>query len=480
MSNLKDETSAATTRSHATTTRPDSGGGLSLRTITAPFSRFVERWMPAPLIFAVALTVIVAVMALTMTPAGPTEVLSSWGDGLSDLLAFTTQMCLILLLGHALANTAPVRRALIGMGKLPRTAYQAYAWVTLVACASSMLTWGLALVVGGLLAREVAVQMRRRNVEVHFPLLVACAYTAMSVWSMGYSSSAPLAAATPDSFIIDTLGATIPVSQTLGTWWNLVGIVIVVPLLVAVMPTLRPRSGDAIVQLPKDLQAADAGDAGVAHVDAEDTSPAARMDSSRIIPLFLGLCVTAYIVWHFSTNGFALTLDIVNWTFLALLLILSRSTHELGQLVKNAAATVGDILIQFPLYAGIMGIMVSTGLGAMIATFFVDISNPVTFGPIAFVSAALLNVAIPSAGGQFAVQGPVMLDAAQSIGVDPAVVTMALGYGDSITNMIQPLFALPLLAIANCRLRDIVGYTSASMVVSGSVLIAVVFIAGLL
>ena len=477
MSNLNGEN--APSRTDERPVEADGRRGLSLRTVTGPFSRFVERWMPAPLIFAAALTVIVAVMALGLTPATPVDVLSGWGDGLAGLLAFTTQMCLILLLGHALANTAPVRKGLIALGRLPRTAYQAYAWVTFVACASSMLTWGLALVVGGLLSREVAVQMRKRGVEVHFPLLVACAYTAMSVWSMGYSSSPPLAAATPDSFIVDTLGSTIPVSDTLGTAWNLIGMVIVVPLLTIIMPTLRPRRGEALIQLPRDL-ADGAGDEQIAHIDEEDSSPAARMDSSRIVPLGLGLAVTAYIVWYFASNGFALTLDIVNWTFLALLLLLSRSTVELGALVKRAAATVGAILIQFPLYAGIMGIMVSSGLGAVISDFFVNISTPATFGAITFVSAALLNIAIPSAGGQFAVQGPVMLEASQALNVDPAIATMAIAYGDGITNMIQPLFALPLLAIANCRLRDIVGYTSASMLVSGTVLIGVIIVAGLL
>lgn len=463
----------------STASTESAGRGLSLKTLTGPFSRFVERWMPAPLIFAVGLTVIVVIMALALTPASPVDVLSGWGDGLAGLLAFTTQMCLILLLGHALANTAPIRKVLVAMGRMPRTAYQAYAWVTLIACVSSMLTWGLALVVGGLLAREVAVQMRQRGIEVHFPLLVACAYTAMSVWSMGYSSSAPLAAATPDSFIVDTIGSTIPVSETLGTTWNLIGMVIVVPALVLVMPTLRPRRGETIIQLPKDLASGE-GTVEIERADADDSSPAARMDASRIIPMLLGAGVTAYIVWYFATNGFALTLDIVNWSFLALLLLLSRSTHELGQLTKNAAATVGDILLQFPLYAGIMGIMVTTGLGAVISGFFVDISTPMSFGVITFISAALLNIAIPSAGGQFAVQGPVMIDASQALGVDPAITTMAIAYGDSITNMIQPLFALPLLAIANCRLRDIVGYTSASMIVSGTVLIGVIFIAGVL
>lgn len=448
-----------------------------LRTLSAPAARWVERWMPSPLIFAVALTVVVVLMALFMTPAAPADVLSGWGEGLSGLLAFTTQMCLILLLGHALANTDPVRKALITMARVPRTAFQAYAWVTLVSCISGMLTWGLALVVGGLLSREVALQMRDRDVKVHFPLLVAAAYTSMSVWAMGYSSSSPLAAATPDSFIVDTLGSTIPIQDTLGTPWNLIGIIVVIPLLTLAMPTLRPKNDTAVVQLPPDLIAG-AIDNTIQRVDAEDTSPAARIDGSRIVPLILGVGVVAYLGWHFATSGFELTLDIVNWTFLAALLLLSRSAFELGQLVKNAAATVGDILIQFPLYAGIMGVMTSTGLGNMISTFFVEHSTAATLGILTFVSAALLNIAIPSAGGQFAIQGPVMLDAAVELGADPAVITMAIAYGDSLTNMVQPLFMLPLLAIANCRLRDVVGYTLASMLVSGPVLLGVIVVAG--
>lgn len=448
-----------------------------LRTITAPASRLVERWMPTPIVFAVALTAIVALMALFMTPATPSDVLSGWGEGLSGLLEFTTQMCLILLLGHALANTGPVRKALLVMARVPRTAFHAYAWVTFVSCVSGMLTWGLALVVGGLLAREVATQMRKRDVKVHFPLLVACAYTALSVWSMGYSSSPPLTAATPDSFIIDTLGSTIPISDTLGAPWNLIGIVVVIPALVLAMPTLRPKDESRLIQLPSDL-ADQSVESPVDQVEPGDTTPAARIDGSRVVPLVLGIAVSSYIAWHFATNGFDLTLNIVNWTFLAALLLLSRSAVELGKLVRNAAATVGDILIQFPLYAGIMGVMTATGLGEMISNFFVQHSTGATFGVLAFISAGLLNIAIPSAGGQFAVQGPVMIDAATELGIDPAVATMAIAYGDGITNMIQPLFALPLLAIANCRLRDMVGFTLASMLVSGPVLLGVTIVAG--
>lgn len=447
------------------------------RTITAPFSRFVERWMPAPLVFAVALTIIVFVFAWIATPSGPVELVSSWGDGLAGLLAFTTQMCLILLLGHALANTRPIRRALVAAASLPRTPYQAYAFVTFMACAASMLTWGLGLVIGGLLAREVAIQAQKKGFAIHFPLLVAGAYTSMSVWSMGYSSSAALAVATPDSFIMETLGSVIPVTETLLQPWNLIGMVVAVAALTFIMPTLAPKDPSAIRALPRDLELGT--DEPAVDMYEEENSPAARIDRSRVVPLFLGLLTVAYIVWYFATNGFALTLDIVNWTFLAALLLLSTSTNELGALVKDAASNVGDILVQFPLYAGIMGMITMSGLGSMISGWFVDISTPMTFGVLAFISAALLNIAIPSAGGQFAIQGPIMIDSAQQLGVDPAVATMALAYGDGITNMVQPLFALPLLAIAGCRLRDVVGFTGASMLISGPILLVVIFVAGL-
>lgn len=447
------------------------------RVLTAPFSRFVERWMPAPIVFAVALTAIVFICAWIATPIGPVELVASWGDGLAGLLAFTTQMCLILLLGHALANTRPIRRALVAAASIPRTEYQAYAFVTLVACAAAMLTWGLGLVVGGLLSRQVAIQAQKKGLVVHFPLLVACAYTSMSVWSMGYSSSAALAVATPDSFIMETLGSVIPVTQTLLQPWNLVGMVVAVAALTFIMPTLAPKDPSSIKTLPRDLEL------GVEEVEVdmyeEDDSPAAKIDRSRIVPLVLGLLTVAYIVWYFATNGFALTLDIVNWTFLAALLLLSTSTNELGALIKDAASNVGDILVQFPFYAGIMGMITASGLGSMISGWFVEISTPMTFGVLAFISAAILNIAIPSAGGQFAIQGPIMIDAAQQLGVDPAVATMALAYGDGLTNMVQPLFALPLLAIAGCRLRDIVGFTGASMLISGPILAIVIFIAGL-
>ncbi|MGB6046437.1 MAG: TIGR00366 family protein, partial [Flavobacteriales bacterium] len=182
---------------------PTSSGTNNSRTAAAlrPFQRLLERWIPSSLTFAILLTVVVALLAYFLTDTGPVAIILGWGDGLSGLLAFMTQMCLILLLGHMLANTAPVRKLLIALARVPTQAVSAYVFVFAVAAVTSMLNWGLGLVAGALLAREVAVQLRSKCVKAHFPLLVAAGYSGFVVWHMGYSGSGPLTAATPGSFL---------------------------------------------------------------------------------------------------------------------------------------------------------------------------------------------------------------------------------------------------------------------------------------
>lgn len=238
---------------------------------------------------------------------------------------------------------------------------------------AAFITWGLSLVVGALLAVEVARSASRRGFRVHFPLLVAAGYSGMVVWHMGYSASGPLTAATPGSFLDEAMGGT-------------------------------------------------------------------------------------------------MTLDIVNWSFLTLILLLVRSPFEIIYLAKGAAVNVGEILLQFPLYAGIMGIMSASGLIEVFSNALVSISGPHTFGVLAFLAAGVVNFFVPSGGGQFAVQGPIMLKAAESLGVDPSIAIMAVSYGDQWTNMIQPFWALPVLAIAGLKMRDILGYTTMTLVGSGIVL----------
>jgi short-chain fatty acids transporter len=451
-----------------------------LRTLSRPLVQIVERWLPTALVFAVVLTGVVAVLALTLTDSGPVTVVRGWGDGLIGLLAFMTQIALVLLFGYTLARTRQVHRILVGAASLPRTPVQAYAMVTLAAALASLLSWGLGLMVGVILAREVASQGRERGLRLHFPLLVACGYAGYVVWHMGYSGSGPLAAATPGSFVEEQLGETIPVSETIFASWNLIAIAVTVVLVVAAMASLRPREEDPVFELPASVDDPDPSQSETATLrDAErrDT-PAERVDGSRAITTVLGIALVGYLVVYFAQEGFALTLDIVNWTFLAAILLLVRSPNELGALIGDAARNVGDILLQFPLYAGILGIMTSTGLIAVFADFFVGLASSSTLGLWAFLAGGFINMFIPSGGGQFAVQAPIFLEAAQQLGVQPEVVVMGIAYGDQWTNMIQPFWALPVLAVAGLGIRDILGYTSIALLVSGVAFAATMLLVG--
>ncbi|GAB2522863.1 short-chain fatty acid transporter [Paramicrobacterium agarici] len=446
----------------------------SRRSVMRPINRFLERWIPSALTFAIVLTIIVAILAMTLTQTSPVDVVTGWGDGLAGLLAFITQMCLILLLGYMLANTRPVRTLLGWLASVPTGPGTAYVFVFVVGAIASLITWGLGLIVGTLLAREIAVKARKRGYKAHFPLLVAAGYSGFVVWHMGYSGSGPLTAATPDSFLAPALdNEVIPVSQTIFSSWNMLAALAVIVVVAVLFFLMRPKSGDPIYELPEAVGSEERDESDEAVV-----TPADRIDASRILTLILGLALVAYLIVHFVQGG-TLTLDIVNWSFLALILLLVKNPFELIHLTKRAASNVGEILLQFPLYAGILGIMSSSGLITLFSDAFVSISTPTTFGVLALLSAGIVNFFVPSGGGQFAVQGPIMIDAAHQLGVDPSIAIMAVAYGDQWTNMIQPFWALPVLAIAGLKMRDILGYTFVTLLGSGVVMAAVLLIVSL-
>jgi len=248
------------------------------------------------------------------------------------------------------------------------------------------------------------------------------------------------------------------------------GVIIVCGLLIFL---IAPKQDAPVYELPQSVDSESRST-----VDEEVVTPADRIDASRILTLIVGLALVVYLVIHFAQGG-GLTLDIVNWSFLALIFLLVRNPFELIHLTKGAASNVGEILLQFPLYAGILGIMSATGLIQVFSDALVSIANPTTFGVLALISAGLVNFFVPSGGGQFAVQGPIMLDAANQLGVDPSVAIMAVSYGDQWTNMLQPFWALPVLAIAGLKMRDILGYTSVTFLGSGVVMALALFFVSL-
>lgn len=417
--------------------------------ITNFFDRLVQRYLPDAYLFAIILTFIVFFLGVIFTENSPVEMLAHWGDGFWDLLAFSMQMALVVITGYVLANTAIVKNFLTRLSKLAKTPGQAVMLVTFVAAMACLINYGFGLVVGALFAIHVA----RQVTEVDFRILVAAAYSSFLVWHGGFSGSIPLTVATPGHFLEEKMGV-VPVSETLFSATNIFIVVALVLTLPIFNRFLIPKNSKTIEDrsqwsLPEDE---------AVMTFTEPKTPAEKLENSKIISLLVGFMGLGYIAYHFITRGFDLNINIVNFTILFLGILLHKTPRQFLNTVANGIKNAGSIIIQFPLYAGIMGMVTYSGLSEQISLWFVSFANEYTLPYISFISGGLINIFVPSGGGQWAVQGPIMIDAALAIDADLAKTAMGVAWGDAWTNMIQPFWALPALAIAGLDIRDIMGF----------------------
>ncbi|MFD2761175.1 short-chain fatty acid transporter [Lentibacillus juripiscarius] len=423
-----------------------------MKALTSFFDRMVQRYLPDAFLFAIILTIIVFLLGIGVTGSTPVEMVEYWGTGFWDLLAFAMQMSLIVVTGYILASTPFVRNILQKISTLANTPGQAILLVTFVAGVACLINYGFGLVAGALLAIHVA----KRVPSVDYRLLMASAYSGFLLWHGGFSASIPLLIATDDHFLMDTIGA-IPVTETIFSGFNL----FIVLFLLLTMPLLNwymMRTRDPLTNTDATAWNTEAYDGTEEAVTAESMTPAERLENSQILSMLIGILGLVFIVYHFVQNGFDLNINIVNFIFLFLGILFHRTPRRFLDSVTDAVKNVGGIIIQFPFYAGIMGMMVASGLSQAMSEWFVSISNDVTLPLFTFLSAGIVNFFVPSGGGQWAVQGPIMIPAALEIGADTAKTAMAVAWGDAWTNMIQPFWALPLLAIAGLKVRDIMGF----------------------
>lgn len=435
------------------------------RAITALSVRLVNRYLPSPFVFCVLLTLAVFAAALA---SGQTFAQASgfWGKGLWSLHSFSMQMALILVTGHVLAQAPVISRFLDGLaGRVtsPRGAIFAVTLVSLVAC---WLNWGFGLIVGAVFAKALA----RRVPGVDYPLLVASAYSGFLIWHGGLSGSIPLALATEGAELLKMSGGTIqaavPVSETLFSTLNLFivfALLIGLPLINTLMLPKNP-----IVADPEKLHEK-------APSQPRRETFAQKLDDSHVVAWILVGLGAAYLYSHFSGSGFNLALNIVIGLFLFAGLLAHGTPERYGRAVEDSARGIAGIVLLFPFYGGIMGLMTGapeggSSLGALLSNWFVSISNAETFPVLAFLSAGVLNVFVPSGGGQWAVQGPIMLPAGVELGVSPVISAMTVAWGDAWTNMIQPFWALPLLGIVGLDARNIMGYCLMALAYSGVVI----------
>jgi short-chain fatty acids transporter len=430
--------------------------------------KLVQRYLPDALILAVALTVIVTIVGIVVAGQTPMQMADHWGRGFSSLFTFAMQMALVLLMGYTLALTPTVRRILGQLTDLPATPRQAVALTALISFVACYLNWGFGLVIGAIVAREMGRKVR----DLHFPLVVAAAYAAEIV--RGPSSSIPLVVATPGNFMEGMLGRLIPVSETLYSSWNirLTGIIMVA--LILLFASVTPRKED-VVAFVVEGDGQDQGPVAVVKKLVAEMSFAERLEHSRWVNLVLAIMPLLYLTSNFSNLGLNLNLDIVILIFLVLSLLLHDYPASFLEAVKEAIVACRGIIVQFPLYAGVAGMMSSSGLVDIVARGFASAATAHTFPLMTFLSSGLVNIFIPSGGGQWAVQGPIIMQAAHAIGADPAQTVMAFAWGDAWTNQIQPFWALPLLGVAGLSARDIMGYCIVWLGLSG-VLISGTFV----
>lgn len=438
-----------------------------LRRLASFFTYVMRHFLPDAYLFAILLTFLSAILALVFTGAGFTKLITTWGDGIYGIIAFAFQMILILVTGHCLALTPAVNRILVAIAAAGETPVKAGMIVAFAAAICSWLNWGFGLVVGGLLALEIA----KRSRAVDFPFLIASAYSGFVIWHQGLSGSIPLVIATSkhaQNFIEKMTGAVVPVSQSIFQPFNLVPAILLVVTLPILMAMIRPKDEEAIPIPTEKLSEIAAGPASTAL--PENPTLAERIDHSYTINMIFGLMGLVYLYYHFSTKGFDLNLNIVIFIFFIAGVILHGKPINYIRAVNTAIKGAGGIALQFPLYGGIQGIMIGTGLAKVIAGWFVALSSAETFYLFQFWAAGVINMFIPSGGGQWAAQGPITMEAAKMMGIDATRSAMMVAWGDQWTNMIQPFWALPLLGLAGLSARDIMGYTTMTLLWSGIVL----------
>jgi short-chain fatty acids transporter len=435
---------------------------------------WTERWVPDAFIFALLATVLVIVAALGATASTAVQVVDAWGQGFWDLIPFTLQMTLIIITGHVLATSPPMGRAIREIASWPRSPRGAVALVTFFALATSWFNWGFSLVFSAVLALEIA----RRVEGVDYRALAAASFLGLgSIWAQGLSGSAALQMATAGALqpqIRDIVshgglvpGGIISFRHTIFLWQSLVSVPVEIIVVTAVMWLATPPAGRG--RTARDLgidlgPGIDSGDGPRTRNEAPRTmlTPGQRLEHSSILTWFVVALGATYLVRYFmqaSEPLNAINLNILNLAFLLLGFLLHRTPARLMRAVQAATPAVWGVILQFPFYAGIAGIITSTHLNDRLADAFVHVSTRTTFPPLVALYSAVLGVFVPSGGSKWVIIAPYVMEAAHALKVHLGWIVSAYDLGEALANLIQPFFMLPILGLFKLAARDVMGYT---------------------
>lgn len=424
-------------------------------------TRWTERWVPDSWVIAVMLTLVVACLAVVVGGASAGAALDAWGRGLWTLLALTMQFTLMMVLAYACAVSPPVKRLFGWLASRPDPLRprQAVLLMAVVSTVTAWLNWAFSLVVTATFLPFVVCA----NPRTDFRLLVASAYLGLgTVWHAGLSGSAPLIIATPENFLITSgiLSELIPTTRTLFAPFNLVYALSAAVVGVSVMVVLVPPADRAVCLT--DEQATRLIVAGSTRMRPGAMLPADRLEWWPGWSLIVSGAMLLSLLVQVRQVGLgpAWTIDNYNLLFFAFGLLLHWYPKSFLQACEEGIRNTWGIVIQYPLYAGIFGLMAYTDLGKELTALFVGVSAPRLFPLVVYIYSAALNYFIPSGGSKWIVEASYLIPAGNALGVSVPTVTLSYAYGDMTTNLLQPFWAIPILTVAGLRFGDIMGYCS--------------------
>jgi short-chain fatty acids transporter len=422
--------------------------------IVTGITNFGMRVVPSAFVIAIILTFVVIILALIFTDSNPFEVIQYWGNGFWTLLTFAMQMTLIIVTGYILAVSPPIKKFIDIVTDIPKSPPQAVAMVALVSMTLSWINWGLGLIAAAFLVRSTVKKLPYTD----YRLLVTAGYLGVGVtWHGGLSASAPLLIATPTHFMEKMIGI-VPIGETIFHPLNIILLVVLIPFCCLLAWILHPSKEETITVDPATL---DMMKAFTPPALPESPTIGQRLNHLSIFNYLVGAAGLVWLGWYLFTKGFMMiNLNVVLFAFLMLGMILHKTPAALEKAALEGTEPAWGVILQFPFYAGIFGIMMGSGLANIIARWFVAISTPRSFPAIVYIYSCIMNYFVPSGGAKWALEAPYIVAAAKEVGVSMTNTVIPYAYGDMTTNLLQPFWALPLLGLTKLEFKDIIGFNS--------------------
>ena len=453
-------------------TGPEKQGAIARLGVT--LADWSEKWFPDAYVFAVFAVVIVCAAALAMGRS-PNQISVDFGKSFWNLIPFTMQMAFVVIGGYIVAVAPPVRRVIGVLARFPKTPKVAVAYVGFMAMLASLLSWGFSMIFAGILLREIS----KRVPGVDYRAMGAAGYLGLgSVWALGLSSSAALLMATKGSIppALLKISGVIPLEQTLFTWQNLVMIVVLIVLSIWI----------CYVSTPTAEHAKTAEMAGIVYTDSQEyigtpKTPGEKLEFSPLLTLVIVALGVVYLFDVLSTKGGLAALDLNTYNFIFIItgMLLHWRPRSFLRAAAKAVPMTGGVLIQFPLYAGIFGVLMASGLNEVMARLFVSISTQDTLPLIGGIYSAVLGLFLPSGGGKWVVEAPYLLEAANQLHVSLAWMVQVYNAAEALPNFINPFWMLPLMGLIGVKARDLAGYSTLQLIFHAPVVLLLLWLLGM-